>query len=231
MIKSSIEIDGLINKLTAVERKGLPGALVATLNQTIFEVRSEWVKDMGTIFDRPIGLTVNSPRYTKATAQTLFADAYIRNEVPQGTPPSAYLFQQVKGGPRAMKPSERFLGHYYVPGPGAQLDRYGNLNFNTLRAILAAVGGRGPAPAAGFRRVGGARANRRKRYFILHERTNRLRAGVYERTAKGIQLVLIFLDRAPQYEKRFDPEQSAARVVNKRFAPIFYGELTKLVRL
>jgi len=197
----------------------LPNKVLSALNQAAFEVRTAWVAELPKALDKPIPFTVRSPLYKKATAGNLTAEVYIRNTGGSGpTAPSQYLTPEVFGGARPMKPSEQALGHYYVPAKGAPLDRYGNINFNTLRAILAQVGGRGPLIPSGFRRAGGARGNRGKRYIILHERDGKLPAGVYERQGNSIKLMLFFINRRPSYKaKRFDPYGVAnALLLNKQ---------------
>src|SRR3990167_2852720 len=216
---------GAVLKEFKAETARIKKAPVDAINQVAFEIRREWVSKMPSVFDRPTASTQRSPRYEKATIQNPVARVFIL-DTPAGGRTSAnrYLGPQVFGGARPMKPSERVLGHYYVPGPGAQLDKNGNLNFNTLRAVLSAVGGRGPAFPG--KRKGGARRNRGKRYFILHEQLGKLPAGVYERASSGIKLVLIFFPSEPQYKaKRFDAYGIANYLAQGRFPAVLRAKL------
>lgn len=227
MIKS-VEIETLLKRLTDNERRRLPQAVVNSLNKSAFEVRGEWAAAMPRIFDRPTQLTLRAPLYKKATLDNPVAEVYIRNEASGGTPPSEYLAHEAQGGQRLLKPSERILGRYYVPAPGLPRDAFGNLSGSTIRAILKQIATQGP-PKPGRRRRRGTK--RSAVYFMLKEARGKLQPGVYRRIGRDVQAVLVFLDHAPTYARRFDAYGLARAIFDRRQGVNLKAELLRLVRV
>lgn len=235
----SIDISTLLSKLTDLEKRRLPQAQLYALNSSAREVREEWQRVMQTIFESPTQLTLNAPLYRKATLDKLEAEVYIRDEASKGTAPSRYLAPEVFGGPRARKASEKLLGRYWVPGPGAKLDANGNIPGKVITAILSDVGLHRDATANSTRLSRAKRARRRRRrggvYFVLTKRRGRLSAGVYERIATGfgsaVKSILIFVPGPPHYTKRYDVFGLAQDIFNRGFERNFRAQLLRLVRL
>jgi hypothetical protein len=204
-----------------------PEATVRALNRSAFEVRAGWVDEVKKVFDRPTPYTQRAPLYKKATVERMVAEVFIRDEAAKGTPPVKYLLPQVRGGPRAQKASERLLQRYlgfppyWVPGPGAPRDAYGNVPGGFIQRVLSSVQATAdPAQRTPGRKVS-RRSRGRKRMFFLPPPGvgSRLkRTTIYERTADGkVMPVLIGVTRPPAYRPRFDAMGVARRIFYSRF--------------
>jgi hypothetical protein len=135
----------------------------------------------------------------------------------QGTPATHYLLPQVRGGERGLKRAEQQLrmaghlpgGYVTVPGQGARLDRYGNMERGQWIQILSQL--RIPT-VSGFtrnmpfdaRKQIAAQRKAGGRFFVVPP-GGRIAPGVYQRefAGMGITPVLIFVKRAA-YQRRFD---------------------------
>jgi hypothetical protein len=101
----------------------------------------------------------------------------------------------IEGGGRTMKPAERRLGQYYVPGIGAKLNKYGNMSGGQVTQILSRLGKFGDVSgydmnqtAASKRRLGAMQKRTGKKsteYFVITHKTGGLAPGIYKRTATG----------------------------------------------
>lgn len=146
-----------------------------------------------------------------------------------------YLLPQVFGGSRAIKAFEARLrkagamgpGQYAIPGRGAKLDSYGNMSRGQIVQILAYFGGFGEVggvknttPEGKAKLKAGTKGRRGVEYFALQKAHGGLKPGVYKRTftsfGAGIEQVLFFIDRPPNYRKLFDfygvAQRTAAKV-------------------
>lgn len=215
-----------------------PSATARALNTSAFEVRSGWVAEVKRAFDRPTPLTQRAPLYRKAAPNHLVAEVFIRSEAAKGTPPSQYLLPEVRGGPRSQKSSERLLHRllgfpaYWVPGPGAPRDSYGNVPGSFIMKVLASV----QATADPQQRTPGRKISRRSRgkrrlFFIPRAGvpTKLKRTTIYERKPDGsISPVLIGIARPPIYKPRFDAYGIAHRIFFERFNINLSKELSRI---
>ena len=237
MFSLKIDASTLISRFTRLADL-TPEATARALNTSAFEVRSGWVAEVRRAFDRPTPLTQRAPLYKKATPQHLVAEVFIRNEAAKGTPPSKYLHPSVVGGPRGQKSSERLLSRmlgfpkYWVPGPGAPRDAYGNVPGGFIQRVLSSVQATAdPAQRTPGRKVS-RRSRGRKRIFFIPRAgvaSKLKRTMIFERREDGSVIpVLIGVSRAPTYTPRFKAYDVANRIFISRFNINLSKELARI---
>ena len=89
-----------------------------------------------------------------------------------------------------MKPSEQRLGRYFVPGTGAKMDKYGNMQGGQITQILSRLGRFGDVSGYNMNQTTASIAKRTKgkkslEYFIVTQRRGGLAPGVYQRIQSG----------------------------------------------
>jgi hypothetical protein len=223
----------LVGKLNALERQQLPFALRTAINQTAAEIHYTWRAVAPRVFDNPVQATVSAALYRKATKQRPFAEVFIRDEAPKGTPPAKYLLAQVEGGTRRHKGLEQRLtargilpaGMFVVPGKGAQLDAHGNLPRSQVNQIKSQLGAQFDPLS---NETDASRTRRHKRqakqgarggdYFAVRTARGGLKPGVYQRISTGfgraVRSVLHFV-RTVRYRKRYDIKRMAQTVYDR----------------
>lgn len=249
LLKFDVDPDNVLSRqFTSLEKTQLPFAVAQAANNTAFAVREEWKRLMPRVFDRPTPLTQNAIVYRKATKQKPYAEVLIRDEASNGTPPARYLFAQVEGGQRLMKPFEKLLaakgilpaGMNAVPGKGAPLDAFGNLAGGQLNKVLSQLGTRRDAlqnqtdiSALRRRKREKKRGDRSGDFFAVNKRRGRLLPGIYQRISSGfgsgLRSILIFVRRAA-YKPRYRIFDIAQRMYARRFQFEFERELAKAVQ-
>jgi hypothetical protein len=204
-------------------------AAAKALTFTAIAIRKEERAEMQRVFDRPTPFTLNSLYLKSATPQRLAARVFFKDL----GHPYHYLMPQVYGGGRELKQFEIYLqrrgilppGEFAVPGEGAKLDQYGNMNRGQLIQILSALQA---MPEQGYlanksaRR--GARRNKKTDNIFAGKPHPGMPTGVWMRTIGGLKPLVIFV-RAPQYRKRFDFFGIAKRVADREFVPQFIRAL------
>ena len=176
-----LRVNGLketIDYFQLLAKDQFPFAHSNACNSMAFLVRDAEMVEMKTVFDRPKEQTIRNVKVIKGNkanpgAKVRFDQIYDGDE---------YMVAEVDGGTRAMKKSEKAFGHYYVPGPGAKFDNYGNMDGGQINQILSF-----------FRQNVASRDSKRKasamrsgvQYFKLEQKTNGLRPGIYQRVSRG----------------------------------------------
>jgi len=204
-------------------------------------------REMRDTFDRPTPFTMSGLFVKPATATNLTAEVKLKDFAGKSSTPAAvYMAAQIKGGGRGMKRFERALasigalppGYRVVPGDGAKLDSYGNMDRGQIVQILSYFRA---FPEAGYkanmtdkRRQSLARGSKAKQgvsYFVGRP-GDRLPLGVYQRThfARGtaIKAVMIFV-RSVTYQAIFDFEFVATSTVDKEFPTEFQQALAEAI--
>jgi hypothetical protein len=237
-----IDVRDAISRLTAgtvAEKKQVQFATRVALTRVAKLAEGAEVKEMRDIFDRPTPFTLSGLFVRPATASNLEAEVKLKDFAGKSSSPAAtYLAAQIKGGMRGEKRFERALrsigalppGYRVVPGEGAQLDAYGNLNRGQIVQILAyfkAFGEEGykanmtDKKKAALQR--GSKAKQGISYFVGRP-GDRLPWGIYQRVhfARGTSLrpVMIFV-RSVHYQAVFDFEHVAESTVERHFASEF----------
>lgn len=163
-----------------------PAILAAKINDLAFMVRDAEMKTIQSVFDRPNPRTVRNIKVFKGNKSRPGATIAF-NQTFEG---EEYIKAQIKGGPRAMKKSEKAFGRYYVPGPGAQLDQYGNIKGSQVTQIISQlklfgeVGHKMNQTANSAKRRRGAAKS--TEYFLVPQKTGGLVPGVYRRVQSGV---------------------------------------------
>lgn len=204
-------------------------AIATAMTRTAVALRQQLVRDLNTYIDRPTPYTVRALKYTAASADKLTAyvgfdvntitdiggaaTGYRRGE----TPASNYMTPQIQGGERHLKRAEVLLraaghlpaGYLTVPGHGARIDSYGNMERGQIIQILSqlritALAGTTRNLSFEARKSINAQRKAGGRFFVLPV-GGTAAPGVYQRefSGRGITPVLIFVRRAT-YRKRFD---------------------------
>lgn len=248
-MRVEVDVDGLTRKLNAIERRNLPFATAQALNRTVEQARDAATQAMR-VFDRPVPFTLKSvfvKRVTKAQYKTgLYAEVFLRDEATKGTPPVKYLEPEVKGGVRRAKRFERALQAEGIMGPNEwavpsrllRLDRFGNVSAGTITSILSQLEA-SPDNLQNVTRRSKQRLRKQgKRLYFTPRPGSKLKPGVYVRTGRrpksggdprGARPVLMFVDDAPTYRKRYQFFEIVTKVHSRRFASIFHAELAKAV--
>lgn len=182
-----VQVEGLEELKRDFENavKQLPFAYSKGLNDLGFLIREKEIETIKKVFDRPKPQTarnvwVSKGNKTRPSVSIWFDQIY---------PGDEYMVPQVEGGARSAKRSEKLLGRYYVPGAGAKMDRYGNMQGGQVTQILSRlkkfgeVGFSMNQTAASAKRRRGA--GKTMEYFVLPANKNGLPAGVYQRTQSG----------------------------------------------
>lgn len=218
--------------LSEIEQRQLPFATMQAINQTSFAVRDRWAEIIPRIFDNPTPLTRRAVLFRRATRQNLEAFIFFRDQAAGGTAPAKYLQEQVFGGQRRAKRSDKALqakgvmpnGYFWVPGKEAKRDRFGNLPRSVIKDIIQKVG---------LGSEGGE--SRGPRYFVVKRREGRTRhlgPGIYRRVRKGdateVRSVMVFV-RTAKYRPRFEIGKITATIYQRRFPAIFAEQLARAV--
>jgi hypothetical protein len=205
------------------------------------------VKEMRDVFTSPTPFTLSSVFVRPATLQNLSAEIKLKDFAGKGTPASKFLAPQISGGQRGQKRFERALqsvgampaGFRAVPGSGAKLDSYGNMNRGQIVQILSFFRA---FPEMGYkanmtpaRRKSLARGSKSRQgiaYFVGRP-GDRLPLGIWQRVqfARGtaIKPVLIFV-RTVGYEQRYDFEYVVEQAVKREFPTQFAQAFDQALR-
>ena len=243
----TVDVKGVIADLTKhidLEKKHVQFATRVGLTRTAMKVKAAEEREMRDVFDRPTPFTMSSLSVRPATASNPTAEVKLKDFAAKGTPATSFLAAQLKGGSRKAKRFERALlsagalppGYHAVPGSGAKVDAYGNMDRGQIVQILSYFNS---FPEVGYkanmtdkRRQSLARGSKTKQgysYFVGSP-GDRLPLGVYQRFgfARGsaIRPVLIFVPSA-RYEATFDFDYVAKITIDKEFATEFTKALAE----
>lgn len=213
----------------------LPFATAKALTATGQKVKAAITASIKSSFDRPTPYTVNSVYLQPATKNNLVAEVNLKNWASKGTPPSVFLAPQVYGGSRQPKASEKLLqrknilpgGMLWVPGSGANLDRYGNMSRGQIVQVISALQANS---AAGYTanksyRIGARRNYNTDGYFVGKPANGLLPLGVYLRTKTGLKPIMIFVKSA-----NYHPQLPFFDVANQIYAANFQTEFNNALR-
>lgn len=209
---------------------------IVALTRTGQAVKKGLRSTMEQVFDRPTSWTLNSLYLQGATKAKTEAVVWLRDDWGKGTPAERYLGPQIKGGARRDKRSERLLrqsgllpaGMQMVPGVGARLDRYGNMQRGQLIALLSYLRVFNMAGFAMNRSFDPAAKRRgkwrRHEWFAISREGGNLPPGVYLTDARsGRAVPVLRFVAAPSYRQRFDFFGVADRIVKETLP----GELSR----
>lgn len=237
-INVTLDTKRLEARLTRLERKALPKAMVRAINNTAFQARATTQKLLGIALDRPTPFITRGVLVTKATPQRNVGEVFVRQENVAANSPVDYLIHHERGGQRFRKRSEILLekrgilgrNESITPAKAIRLNKYGNVPGSRMVSILSQL--------KAFEEVGfkanvtkrsAARNPGRKQYFTPRP-GSRLPRGVYERYGKRkVRPVLLFTKLAT-YRKRLSVTKAVRQDVDRRFENEFRRALAFEVR-
>lgn len=225
-------MDQLRRQFDSFSDRRFAAAIATSLSRTAVALRGHYQQRLPEIFDRPTPFTMNSMFVKPARADDLMAAVWFKDDRAasnQGTPATKYMLPHVRGGDRGMKRVEKLLnmaghlpsGYVTVPGQGARIDQYGNMERGQLIQILSqlritAVSGFTRNMPFDARKQLTAQRKAGGRFFVMPV-GSKVQPGVYQREFMGktITPVLIFVKRAT-YQRRFDFDGIGQQFVAQR---------------
>jgi hypothetical protein len=222
------DFDQLTKWAKSVAAEQVPFAAALTLTMTGQDVKTAIELDLATMLDRPTPYTMRGFRLYPAKKTNLVAKVTFREDARD------YLGAQVEGGERKVKALEKALrtvghlptGWVVVPGQGARLDQYGNLDRGQIIQILSQlritlVAGYTRNLSFNARKQIGAQRRAGGRFFVVKP-GGPIHPGVYQRElfGRGITPVLMFV-RTAAYKVRLPVDQIGRRVVADRLETNF----------
>jgi len=236
-----------LTAFTAAGKKQITFATRVALTRTAQLASANLKHEMRDIFRSPTPYTLSSLFVRPATAKRLEAEVKLKDFAAKATPAATYLAPQIKGGLRPMKRFEKAMqsvgalppGYRIVPGAGAKLDSYGNMNRGQIVQILAYFRS---FPEAGYKanmtaqgRAKLALGNKKRagfRYFVGRP-GDRAPLGVYQSMRGGgpgaLKPVMIFV-RWALYHKNFDFTYVVEKTVEKEFDGQFKRAFAEAMR-
>ena len=216
----------------------MPSAYARGLTETAKDAKSEVRKAIPRFIDRPTPWTLNSLFHFSAEKKDLRAAVAFKNRKGRISRSmmgkinaDESIAMQVFGGKRRLKASEKTLLRngitsksrpYLVPGPGARIDRYGNVPGSFVNKVLYQTVKRGSASQGYSRPLNNRSRSAAKagQYFIKRGRFGRDATGIFQKKGKGRIVPVFFFVGQPKYNARFPfhnlVEKAAERSFNKR---------------
>jgi len=237
----TIDVRDAIASLTRQSNAGQKQVKFATrvaLTRTGQQVKVAEEREMRDVFSNPTPFTMSSLYLRPATSSNLTAEVKLKDFAGKGIPASVFLAPQIKGGMRGQKRFERALrsigvledDERVVPGAGAKLDAYGNIDRGQIVQILSYFR---TSPEAGHtlnmtdkKRAALARGTARKQGFsyFIGRPGDRLPHGIYQRInfsrGTAIRPIMIFV-RSTIYEAVFDFKGVAEDTIKTAFPDEF----------
>ena len=225
----TVDIDGALKKLTRVQKKQVPFATAHALTKTAQYAQRELHREIKRVFENPTRMTQNAVRVEPAKKTKLVARVHLKDAFGKGTPPSEYLLHHIEGGSREHKRFEKWLiargimsrGEFAVQGTGMPTNRFGNITPGWYAKILADIGQVKPGGHQKTKKRG------RKRFYYSPNKRPR---GIWVREGKRTYPALLFVQKTPQYRKRFKFYEIIQRSVDRRLQRQFLVSLAKAIR-
>lgn len=198
-----------------------PRVITKTLNNVSFKARLEVNAEASRVFQNPTNMIKNAAYVKAAKASEPYAVVHIKETPPKGgkNSPADVLLPHVEGGRRFVKGLEvglrarqllrRLSGSgiprdtHFVPGAGADLNRFGNMTPAKVKRILKET-----------KKPGG-------KFFMFIPDGRRYPLVMHQRTKKADPEVALVGVATPNYRKRF----AFHNVVEKTFARHYANEL------
>lgn len=225
----------------------IPFASARALTRTAQLVQAAEVHEISDVFRQPTPYTLSAVALRPATKESQSAYVWIKSDSAKGTPAEKYLSAEIEGGSRSLKRFELALrsvgalpdSYYAVPGSGAKVDSYGNMDRGQIVQILAffkafpEAGYRANITTAGRQRLAkGTKAKQGFAYFVGRPAGGKLPLGVWQRTSfahgSSIRPVLIFVPSV-LYEPIFDFYFVASTIITRNMDKEFRSALADAV--
>lgn len=208
---------------TRLQKQQLPFATALALTKTAQKVKEAEYGLMKKVFEGPTKYTLNALQMRPAKKTKLEASVGFKEGHGRGVPAKRFLNPHVHGIARSQKSHEKKLApvmrgkNFTVPARGAKLNKSGNITGGTYMQILSRLKLAGDQSATNS---GASKRKQRAKTYFVPKAGSKLRAGVYERTARGVKPILIFI-RSPRYTKRF-PFYNKADQLSRALFPAEY---------
>lgn len=200
----TIELQGLRELMARMDDAGkrhMPFAMAKALTQTARQTAAAETAHINAIFDKPTPFTQRAVGVTPATKATLSTRIFVKDVQ------AKYLLPEATGGRRGFKTfEEKFatdgVPQIALPGPGVQLNQYGNISKAKIMRIVKDTSTYGV----------------NKRFFKGVPKGHALPAGVYARANNNthITALLTFATDAV-YKKRFEFSAVANDTITANF--------------
>jgi hypothetical protein len=221
----NIKVDSkaVMRALDSLSIQDVPFITAYTLTLTGQDIKAAEYTTMQQVFDRPTRFTLNAFRLKPATKEDLTAVVDFKEGF-GSVPAWRYPGPEVVGGPRSKKSHELALqragilkqDEFVVPGQGAVLDAYGNMNGGEITRILSQLkASPDPMQNASNGKRSKAKGQMVGSYFVLRGRSGK--DGVYLRKGDRTIVPVMMFVRAPNYRPRFPFYEMATEVFNQRF--------------
>ena len=247
MIVINANVDPVTLALARLRTSAIPAAAVEALTDTARQIAIAEVREMRDVFDRPTPWTLGSVKVTPASRGSYKATVALKDFAGKGVPATKFLAAEITGGRRAMKASERAFrsvgimpdGYRMVPGPGAKVDAYGNMDRGQIVQILAYF--KALQQTSGYRgnmtdkkRAKLYKGTKRKQGFAYFVRNSGRNVVIFQSTrflgGNAVRPVIIFVPFA-NYEARYDypfvAQHIAATMGPRLFQQALSAELAK----
>ena len=199
-------LDNLTGKLGQIAKKQLPFAISRAINETLSGAHKAVVKEINDVFHEPTPAVQKGVRWSASTKRNLSGKIYLTSGGGGGPDIASILRPHITGADRIKKASEGAFkrhgwmgqGQWMVPGPGAPIDRYGNVPGNYMKKVIAQLKA---DTALGYNKM--SRTAARRGVGTLYGIPFK---GVFKRTGPRTSIPVLFFTYAkPRYEAgRFD---------------------------
>ena len=214
-------------------------AVAVAMTRTVENASKAVKREIGKVFDNPTRYARNAPAHISANfkERPIEARVFLKTGENGGTPASKFLGPQIKGGERGLKRFEKALqvvgllpaGMYAMPGKGAVLNRYGNINKGQIGKIITALRSQTAAGEDGGATKRKRRGRRSKVQYFAAGPDSKLQAGVYKRDAAGLRPVIVYT-KDPFYKTRLDFFGTVEREVTRSFPREFSSAIRGAIR-
>lgn len=239
------DVSKALRKLDDARQKQVPFATALALTRTAQYTKGILRDEIARSFNAPTPYTLDSLFIRTATKANLRAAVYVKDQAAKGNPAVRFLLPNVQGTQRNLKGFESLLirngampdGYFAVPGPGAQLDAFGNVPGATITKILSQLQSSRDYTANESAK-GKTRKNRRQsvgRYFAIKPGGGDPRPpGIYERISffggGAVRLVFFYTRKRPQYTRRYRFDEVGRAAARGRFPLEFRVAMLEAMR-
>ncbi|MGB7402686.1 MAG: hypothetical protein WA916_08895 [Arcobacter sp.] len=194
MAKIETNIKNIIDKLSDLDKKQLPYAVMIATNNTAFDYMDKQKKEVKGILNWRKKIP-NVIKINKATKYKTFAEIYV-NEKNWGY----YAIQQhFRGGDRHTKGLEKFMKSKKYLKSDENLIAVGKIRNIVSKNIIKEF------------------SNKPKNFFIITSSMSSQKAGIYTKvTGHNKPILLFYIYKEVKYKKRFDMEKTLLKVYDRR---------------